>query len=254
MLYYKKHVHVVHKRCDGITRVTNQNQQMQSDKCGAGKLDPDSTAASASDMQRLKLDTENQMIELWEQIEALTTAVKTLQFQLGSALTRAEEVKVLNGGELMWEIQDIQKKFEDARMGENAIISSEPFFTSQFGYKMCLHLCPNGWGSAIGDHISLYINILKGDYDDQLSWPFNQPIILTLMSQNREMNNDVIQFFIPDVSSVSFAKPTTESNESYGVSHFAPVGLLYHRSYVRNDTIYIKANFDNDVVLKDQVM
>ena len=40
------------------------------------------------------------------------------------------------------------------------------------GYKMCLSVYANGSGEGEGIHMSVYLCIMKGPYDDQLLWPF----------------------------------------------------------------------------------
>ena len=40
----------------------------------------------------------------------------------------------------------------------------------------------NGDGSGEGTHLSLYVYLLKGEYDDQLQWPFNANITVQLLN------------------------------------------------------------------------
>lgn len=46
---------------------------------------------------------------------------------------------------------------------------SEALYSHFGGYKMCLNVDPNGWGAGAGSHISIYICLVAGEYDDQLS-------------------------------------------------------------------------------------
>ena len=39
------------------------------------------------------------------------------------------------------------------------------------GYKMCLAVYANGVGEGAGDHISVALFHLRGEYDNQLKWP-----------------------------------------------------------------------------------
>ena len=48
---------------------------------------------------------------------------------------------------------------------------------------MILQICPNGYGDARGTYMSLYIAILRGEFDDQLHWPFDGSI--TVQAYNR---------------------------------------------------------------------
>ena len=47
---------------------------------------------------------------------------------------------------------------------------SPPFYNKD-GYKMCLALHPNGTGKGEGTHVSLSLNLMKGEFDDELEWP-----------------------------------------------------------------------------------
>ena len=46
---------------------------------------------------------------------------------------------------------------------QHTIWWSPPFYTHHGGYKMCLRVFPNGNRSGENTHISVYINILKGE-------------------------------------------------------------------------------------------
>ena len=60
--------------------------------------------------------------------------------------------------------------------------TSEPFY-SRGGYKMVLVVYPYGNGDGCGSHLSVYIYILKGEYDHQLKWPFLGEVSITLVDQ-----------------------------------------------------------------------
>ena len=61
--------------------------------------------------------------------------------------------------------------------------SSEPFFSHPGGYKMSVSVFPNGFDHHRGTHMSVYVSILRGGFDDQLRWPFDGSI--TVQAYNR---------------------------------------------------------------------
>ena len=62
-----------------------------------------------------------------------------------------------------------------------------PSFYSHLGrYKLYCAVYPNGEGNAKGTHLSLYVYIMRGEYDDQLKWPFNR--VVTIAMFNRGTN------------------------------------------------------------------
>ena len=61
--------------------------------------------------------------------------------------------------------------------------SSHLFYTHPRGYKLCLSVNCNGDGRGAGSHISAYIYLKSGEYDDELNWPFRHPITIQLVDQ-----------------------------------------------------------------------
>ena len=108
---------------------------------------------------------------------------------------------------------------------------------------MCLRLYPNGGGSGEGTHLSVYITILRGEYDALLQWPFQHKVTLILLNQESEEN--IVESVVPDLSSPSFFKPDTEMNVGSGFPRFAPLSVFdKHSGYVNNDTMCLKVIID----------
>ena len=61
---------------------------------------------------------------------------------------------------------------------------SPPFYTQHKGYKMGLFVDANGFQKRKGTHISAFIYLIKGEFDDQLKWPFRGGFTIQLL--NRE--------------------------------------------------------------------
>ena len=135
-----------------------------------------------------------------------------------------------------------RKREAIAIIGKILSLYSAPFFTSQFGYRMCLRLYLNGNGSGKGTHLSFFLTIMRGEYDALLSWPFKQMVTLMLLDQDRK--KDIVQCFRPDPSSPIFWKPKAEINVASGYPKFAPLSLLDNPSCSRNDTLYLKVVID----------
>lgn len=53
---------------------------------------------------------------------------------------------------------------------------SAAFYTSKYGYKMCLRIYLNGDGTGRGSHLSLFFVVMRGQSDALLKWPFNQKV------------------------------------------------------------------------------
>ena len=72
--------------------------------------------------------------------------------------------------------------FEQHKRNDDNWIS-QPFYTHAKGYKMCLRVTANGQSSGKGTHITVAVYLMKGEFDDQLEWPFRGDITIQLLSQ-----------------------------------------------------------------------
>ncbi|XP_051748746.1 TNF receptor-associated factor 2 [Ctenopharyngodon idella] len=186
-----------------------------------------------------------------DKIEALSNKVRQLERQVGvKDLTVAEMEGRLRemsattfDGVFIWRISDFTKKRQDAIAGRAPAMFSPAFYTSKYGYKMCLRIYLNGDGTGRGTHLSLFFVVMRGMSDALLKWPFNQKVTLMLLDQsNRE---HIIDAFRPDITSSSFQRPVSEMNIASGCPLFCPLSKLEGKnSYIRDDTIFIKAIVD----------
>uniref|UniRef100_G3NNR0 TNF receptor-associated factor n=1 Tax=Gasterosteus aculeatus aculeatus TaxID=481459 RepID=G3NNR0_GASAC len=146
-------------------------------------------------------------------------------------------------GIFVWKISDFTKKRQDAVAGRAPAMFSPAFYTSKYGYKMCLRIYLNGDGTGRGTHLSLFFVVMRGHSDALLKWPFNQKVTLMLLDQNSREH--IIDAFRPDVSSSSFQRPVSDMNIASGCPLFCPLPKLDSKnSYIRDDTIFIKAIVD----------
>ena len=66
---------------------------------------------------------------------------------------------------------------------DDLVYTSEPFYSHAGGYKMKVSVHPNGSQNFRSAYLSFYVCILRGEFDDQLRWPFNG--IITTEAYNR---------------------------------------------------------------------
>uniref|UniRef100_A0A3B4XW48 TNF receptor-associated factor n=1 Tax=Seriola lalandi dorsalis TaxID=1841481 RepID=A0A3B4XW48_SERLL len=146
-------------------------------------------------------------------------------------------------GIFVWKISDFTKKRQDAVAGRAPAMFSPAFYTSKYGYKMCLRIYLNGDGTGRGTHLSLFFVVMRGHSDALLKWPFNQKVTLMLLDQNNREH--IIDAFRPDISSSSFQRPVSDMNIASGCPLFCSLSKLDSKnSYIRDDTIFIKAIVD----------
>ncbi|KAF3701997.1 TNF receptor-associated factor 2 [Channa argus] len=186
-----------------------------------------------------------------EKIENLSNKVRQLErtltmrdLQLSETEQMVRELQFCTyDGIFVWKIAEFSRRRQDAVAGRTPAMFSPAFYSSKYGYKMCLRLYLNGDGTGRGTHLSLFFVVMRGKYDALLKWPFSQKVTLMLLDQNNREH--IIDAFRPDVTSTSFQKPISEMNIASGCPLFCPLAKLAGKSpYLRDDTIFIKAIVD----------
>lgn len=66
-----------------------------------------------------------------------------------------------------------------------------PFYTELGCYKMAIEISANGEGTGKNSHVSVYIRIMRGEYDDQLQWPLKASVTMQLISQWNEAHYEM---------------------------------------------------------------
>ena len=78
---------------------------------------------------------------------------------------------------------------------------SPPFYTSARGYRMCLNVCPAGNDTGKGTHVFMFGYLMKGDYDDELNWPFTADVVVDILNWRGDNNHHRVVLPFNDVSS-----------------------------------------------------
>ena len=69
---------------------------------------------------------------------------------------------------------------------------SDPFYTHERGYRMCLHVIISGAGDNPGNHISVFLYLMKEQYDNTLKWPLVGIFQIELLNQKMDEENYTI--------------------------------------------------------------
>ncbi|CAB4019408.1 TNF receptor-associated factor 2 isoform X1 [Paramuricea clavata] len=155
---------------------------------------------------------------------------------------RAQQVIHSHNGTLLWKIESYQRKRQDAINEVKTALCSPPFYSSQFGFKMCAILYMNGNGIGKGSHFSLFFAVMKGDYEALQTWPFEKTITMMLLDQGN--GDHMIDAFHSDPQSASFQRPTSYMNIASGSPLFMPFHKLNDHQYIKDDVMYIKIIVD----------
>ncbi|KAG8430881.1 hypothetical protein GDO86_019817 [Hymenochirus boettgeri] len=161
-----------------------------------------------------------------------------------------ERFRLLEGtsfnGKLIWKITDYEKKKQEAIEGRVVSLFSQHFYTSHYGYRMGARVYLNGDGSGKGAYLSLYVVVMKGEYDSLLAWPFKQKVTLMMLDQSGRKNH-ITDVFRADPHSSSFKRPDNEMNIASGCPRFVSHVQLENPKnacYIKDDTLFIKVTVD----------
>ncbi|XP_076364198.1 TNF receptor-associated factor 4-like isoform X3 [Tachypleus tridentatus] len=178
--------------------------------------------------------------------------VSQQQHQISNLCSALGNLAVNTSGVLVWRITDYSQKLAEAKTKESYELSSSPFYTSQYGYKLMATLFPNGNGAGEGGHLSVYIKILPGEYDPLLPWPFSHTVSFTLYDQisSPAKATNIVESFVPDPSWENFQRPSKEPNAlGFGFPCFVSHEMLRKRNYIKDNTIYIKIRVDPSKII-----
>ena len=134
----------------------------------------------------------------------------------------------------------------------NTIWFSAPFYTHFGGYKMCLRVYTNGNGDGKGTHLSVYIHLMKGEYDGNLKWPFRGTITVTLLNQLQPNNHHLCAItYDKNTSEVYNARVKEGTSGGWGSHKFIPHTVLYHITqqniiYLKYDCLYFSVDLKTD--------
>ena len=109
-------------------------------------------------------------------------------------------------------VEVTMREFETSKENKTTWFSS-PFYTHSHGYKLCLVVYPNGKGDGSDTHVSIFIRLMQGEFDDELDWPFKGNISIQVLNQQARPAWRTVQ---PKLHVVHFTEALPESNRVMG--------------------------------------
>ena len=177
--------------------------------------------------------------------EHLTASV---QLHLDLAHTRIRELEVrqeniCTNGKFLWKISNYSVLVQQSQAKkEKEKLCSPPFYTGQYGYKLRAEAFLNGLGQGKGSHLSLYVVIMKGEYDAILPWPFQQRVDFILIDQDDDApaRQNKVWKLSCERNSDYFKRPNRSKSLGFGCPKFVSLETLKTRNYIKDDTVFIK--------------
>ena len=143
------------------------------------------TDAKAQLAAELK-DTKDQLYTVLQLTAGLTAILKNAQLVPNTA---ASHVNIINSMAEIFKFGNqtcpVTIKMSEYSIKRKDAIEwfSDPFYTHNNGYKMCLRVDAAGHGDGTGTHLSVYMYLMKGPNDDELTWPLREVFEIKLLNQ-----------------------------------------------------------------------
>ena len=127
-------------------------------------------------------------------------------------------VSFLQANSFIMKIENYNKQLEEAKTTEKSICSNPHIIC---GFKMRLMVYLNGNGTAKRTHMSVFFQLMKGEFDHCMEWPFDERISFVLIHQDdknrcyKRLTNNALEK--RESSLTSFGKPVTDVNVARGL-------------------------------------
>ena len=98
---------------------------------------------------------------------------------------------------------------------------SPSFYTHPRGYKMCLRVDANGSDDGMNSHVSVFVYMINGEYDDHLEWPFQGDITIQILNQVGGEEHST-RIFDVTADDDNFGSRVLDRERVLGISQFIP--------------------------------
>ena len=198
------------------------------------------------DLACVKLNrTEDELNEAKNRLKKIDDKFDNAISALNNAMRLLQLSNVKHTNEFLWRIDSFSEILKKAKNEGKEEIYSDPFYTitetDGFGYKLKVLIYPDGTGDGKNTHLSVFIIIMKGEYDAMLPWHFSKKVMFTLIDQQDELGkreNKTMEFI--GQNSSSFTRPTTEENIAIGFKCFISHEELKSQHYIVDDTLFLQ--------------
>ena len=183
------------------------------------------------------------------EMETVTGQKRILEYSVSALRAKVDELKkeikdlkdaqqiATSTGQPIGQVEFTMTNF-DQHKADNDKWWSSHFYTHPQGYKMCLSIEANGNGSSKGMYTSLFLHIMKGEFDQQLKWPYNGKITILAVDQmeDRRHYTRIISFDqAPEACKKRVTEGLTNPN-GYGTPSFLPHAIL-EPMYLKNNCL-----------------
>ena len=118
-------------------------------------------------------------------------------------------------------------------------IESPPFFVGHYKFQLGIQ-----WDCGGNGYIGCCVSILKGNWDDSLTWPVRYKFKYIILNQNKKhdyvKSGEISENEMKDSSAI-FHKPQSERNVGYGLKKFISCEECCRARHTLNDSLTFRA-------------
>jgi TNF receptor-associated factor 4 len=249
----------------------NKSTAIASQKKGSIKLEKDLTALeerckkikqSVTSLSQREVESGKRLIAMKQDHNA--------RFQSYDAVVKREEGVVLAANHILTRVRKIVEMTDETdpsrrmhipikfclrgfknRKKNEECHDTQPFYTHPSGYKMCLVVYFNGNQEGKGTHLSVYLKVLPGEFDEILAWPFCGEVTIRLINQRKnKFHHQQAVALTSDANLHVRKKPDVGANpanqSSWGFAKFIPFselsakGMFADKEYLKDDSIILQ--------------
>lgn len=123
---------------------------------------------------------------------------------------------------------------------------SDPFYTDDNGYKMCLRVSPGGDNDGKGTHLSVALCLMDGPHDHYLAWPLRERFKITILNWQLEDDYQNHSRIITYDDSVDIRVARKVTNNERGVANLCTQFISHSNvhNFLIDDGVYFKVQID----------
>ncbi|XP_003390492.1 PREDICTED: TNF receptor-associated factor 5-like [Amphimedon queenslandica] len=167
---------------------------------------------------------------------------ESMKQHLDIAMKKIEVLQVLLPTNHVLKLNEYREKKEG-----DEIWFSPGFYTSPGGYKMSLRVDVNGDRDGKGTHVSCFIYLMAGEYDDILEWPFQGEVTIELLNELEDKNHKKCTLsFNESTPDISKQRVKEGRNTGWGKKFISHEELEYDPAtncqYLKDDSLYFRVS------------
>ncbi len=206
-------------------------------------------------------DTEIKLNNTEETTKKLMEKFGTLQRQFEEKISEDREKIVMIKRDssdfsraFIWKVKSFSKLLRQAKTEEKVKVESPPFYTEAYGYRLKVRVFPNGSGYGKNTHLSMFIILMKGEYDALLPWPFKTKVKVTIIDQQEDSvkRKNVSKEVNPEKSIKNFERPVGIENNACGIKRFISHEKLNSRRYLLDDALFLQVEVEDSGMSTEQ--